>query len=125
MGWRYLMFTLGGMNVFLWAIRFVAFRLYESPRYLAGRGKDAEAVDVLRKVAEFNGCTCPLTTEDLKKAAHAAAEMEKYPLVLSKSSQYSLEPVKALFATKKMAWSSGLLVVLWGVCKKKRSPRML
>ena len=45
MGWRYLLFALGGMTLFLWAVRFFVFPLEESPRFLVGRGRDEEADD--------------------------------------------------------------------------------
>lgn len=109
------MFCLGGMTLLLWALRFFVFTFYESPRYLVGRGKDAEAIAVLQKVAAYNGRTCSLTVEDLQKAAQEVVVTEKTPGVLSKSSNYSSEHIKALFATKKLAWSTSLLIALWGI----------
>ena len=61
MGWRYLLFTLGGCTLLLWAFRFFVFKLEESPRFLAGRGLDAEAAAVVQRIAAFNGlslCFC-------------------------------------------------------------------
>ena len=54
MGWRYLLFALGGMTLFLWALRFFVFPLEESPRFLVGRGRDADAVaaDIRAAVTE-------------------------------------------------------------------------
>jgi len=72
MGWRYLLFTLGGLMLLLWSLRFFVFSLLESPRFLCGIGKDAEAVDVI------------------------------------------CNHIKALFATPKTAWSTSLLIAVWG-----------
>lgn len=47
-------------------IRFFVFHLYESPKYLMGRGRDEEAVEVVRKVAAYNGRETSLTVEMLK-----------------------------------------------------------
>ncbi|KAL8860874.1 MAG: hypothetical protein Q9178_002629 [Gyalolechia marmorata] len=55
MGWRYLLFTLGAICLFVFFLRFVVFRFQESPKYLLYRGKDEKAVEVLYNVAKFNG----------------------------------------------------------------------
>ena len=39
----------------MWVLRFFVFHLYESPKYLMGKGKDEEAVEVVRCVAVYNG----------------------------------------------------------------------
>ena len=74
MGWRYLLFTLGGCTLLLWGLRFFIFTLEESPRFLAGRGQDTEAVAVVQRLAAYNGRTSTLTVEQLTKAAEAARE---------------------------------------------------
>ena len=132
MGWRYLIFTLGGLTLLLWSVRFFAFRFHESPRYLVGRGQDREAVEVIHRIAEFNkkADLCTLTVEDLQRAVQEGpakiaqetnAEYEPLAIgsnrrkgLLSSSSHLSGSHVKALFATKKMAWSTSLLIVIWG-----------
>ncbi|KIJ64332.1 hypothetical protein HYDPIDRAFT_175668 [Hydnomerulius pinastri MD-312] len=119
MGWRYLLFTLGGLTLFLWALRFFIFTLLESPRFLSGIGKDAEAVDVIRKLAEYNGKTSTLTVEELE-APGRIYEGDSSPArdrrkILSKDSKFNAGHIKALFATPKMAWSTSLLIALWGI----------
>lgn len=49
------------MLVFL--LRFVVFTFQESPKYLLGRGKDAEAIKVLQSVAKVNKYDCHVTLE--------------------------------------------------------------
>ncbi|KAL0952893.1 hypothetical protein HGRIS_007112 [Hohenbuehelia grisea] len=116
MGWRYLLFTLGGLTLFLWGLRFFLFTLLESPRYLVGLGKDKEAVDVIHKVAQLNGSTTSLDVVTLEGVAGDASERrERKRKLLSDSSAYGLDHVKALFATWKMAWSTSLLIALWGI----------
>lgn len=112
MGWRYLLFTLGGLTLLMWAVRFFVFPLYESPRFLVGRGKDAEAVAVVHAIAKYNGRPCDLTVDQLA----AAGEKTTVPTskVLSASSHWSWVHIKALFATRKMAFSTTLLIALWG-----------
>ena len=128
MGWRYLLFALGGMTLFLWALRFFVFPLEESPRFLVGRGRDADAVAVVQRIATFNGRECALTVDQLRSAGEAAAASahvkegegeggeRRRRKVLSESSVFTVRHVKALFATRKLAWSTSLLIALWGAC---------
>jgi len=114
-GWRYVMFLLGGLMFLLWAIRFFVFRLLESPRYLVGRGKDREAVQVLHEVAAFNGKTCSLTVEDLQKVGDATAGSVMKINSVANVSRTSWIHIKRLFATRKMALSTTLLISQWGL----------
>lgn len=116
MGWRYLLFTLGGITLFLWGIRFFVFTLVESPRFLIGLNRDEEAVAVIHRLAQFNSTTTSLTVEMLKKAGEAASpsEVPKQRRVLSQSFALGIQNVKGLFRTKKMAFCTSLLIVIWG-----------
>ncbi len=115
----------------LFILRFFVFHLYESPRYLVGRGRDAEAVDVLHKVAAYNGKESRLTVEMLAAAGEAARrksgesasvievqdekEVGAVKAGLAASRQiFSGKHVKALFATRKLALSTTLLIWMWG-----------
>lgn len=115
-------------------IRLLAFKLFESPRYLLGHGRDAEAVAVVRQIAEYNGLGSAdpesnrgrISVEELNEAAMAVeARMEKEGKgrqvgewrrwrVLSEGSSWRMAHVRNLFGTKKMAWSTSLLIALWG-----------
>ena len=113
----------------LWCLRALVFRLYESPRYLVARGEDEKAVAVLHAVARINGTTCSLTVEQLKRAgAGAVASSSASPLIVNVNEEHKLGlrglakrslkemwiHVKSLFATRKVAWSTSLLIFLWG-----------
>ncbi|KAI0715627.1 MFS general substrate transporter [Cerioporus squamosus] len=128
MGWRYFLWTMGALMMVLFGLRFFVFRMYESPRFLVGRGRDAEAVDVVHAVARFNGRTSSLTVDMLREAegvvvekASEAMEGKKARVVdasargalARKLSVVDTGHVKALFATRKMAYSTSLLIVLW------------
>ncbi|KAH9919613.1 MFS general substrate transporter [Fomitopsis serialis] len=122
MGWRYLLFTLGGMTLVLWAIRFFAFNLEESPRYLVGRGRDADAVAVIHRIAAYNGRSSSLTVEQLAAAGERAVEANKaaagaagLPTLLSGTSVWTTYHIRSLFKTAKLAWSTSLLIVIWGI----------
>jgi len=63
MGWRYLMFTLGGITLTVFILRFVVFRFQESPKFLVYRGHDAKAIAVLEFIAKYNGRSCTVSRE--------------------------------------------------------------
>ncbi|EIN05730.1 MFS general substrate transporter [Punctularia strigosozonata HHB-11173 SS5] len=118
MGWRYLMFTLSALMLLLWALRFFAFPLFESPRYLVGKGRDAEAVAVVRKVAAFNGRpegAVSLDEDQLRAVDEKAGGQVGGGALLAQGSDFSVGHVKALFKTRRMAWSTTLLIFLWGI----------
>merc|ERR1712093_613210 len=64
-GWRYSMYTLGALMLFLWAIRFFVLPMHESPKYLIATGRDEEAVRVIQAIAKSNKREVQLTTDDL------------------------------------------------------------
>lgn len=116
MGWRYLIFIIGGLTLLLWGIRFLVFPLHESPRFLLGQGKDVEAVKAVHAIAKYNRVEGVVVSEEMleEAARQAGGEREERVGVLGKDSRYSSSHVKALFATRKMALSTSLLIALWG-----------
>lgn len=107
----------------LWVIRFFVFTLYESPKYLMGRGRDAEAVAVVHKVAAYNGVTSSLAVEHLQAVkmkdefgGKEGGELDTSAIAAAKRKleKFNAGHVKALFATRKLAWSTSLLIVIWG-----------
>lgn len=121
MGWRYLLFILGGITLFMWSLRFFFFDLVESPRYLVGKGEDAEAVAVIHKIAAYNSTTSSLTVEHLTQIGSMVDVGARGKGILSRSSNFTIDHIKALFATKEMAYSTSLLISIWG--KSTSSPR--
>jgi len=130
MGWRYFLIAMGGLMLILWAIRFFVFNLHESPKYLMGRGRDVEAVEVVHRVAAYNGTTSNLTVEDLTRAAAGhlgkrdVVDVEKEQAGMDTSAQaalrrqvakYNAGHVKALFATRKLAYSTTLVIIIWAL----------
>ena len=115
----------------LWVVRFFIFHLYESPKYLMGRGRDAEAVEVVHKVATYNGTTSKLTVEMLRDAGQLsgldqtdrdAFDTGAKAAVLRKLSSLNGSHVRPLFATRKLAYSTTLLIILWGEYTRYASP---
>ncbi|KAH8732211.1 major facilitator superfamily domain-containing protein [Phaeosphaeriaceae sp. PMI808] len=120
MGWRYFMITMGGVTLILFAIRFLVFTIFESPKYLMGKGRDFEAVAIVHEVARRNGKTCNLTLEDLKAcealpAGNTTSQVQTTATAAIKRNLQKIDAshVKALFATKKLALSTGLMTLIW------------
>jgi hypothetical protein len=67
MGWRYLLFTLGAITLFVFILRTIFFRFKESPKFLVYRGRDDKAVEVLQYVARFNGHESNITLETFEQ----------------------------------------------------------
>ncbi|KAH8091047.1 MFS general substrate transporter [Cristinia sonorae] len=122
MGWRYFMYAVGGFMLLLSFVRFFIFNLYESPRFLMSRGNDKAAVEVVHKIAKYNGKTSRLTVEMLKEAGDGAKSKDGEDLDVSAKAivarnlrQISMSHIKPLFATKKLAISTTLLMIIWGL----------
>ncbi|TCD68505.1 hypothetical protein EIP91_010561 [Steccherinum ochraceum] len=124
MGWRYFMYSVGGFMLLLSFVRLFLFHLYESPRYLMSRGEDERAVEIIHKIAEYNGITSNLTVDHLKDAAEKARashpdakdlDTTAKAVVKRNLSRVNFSHVKPLFATKKLALSTTLLMIIWGL----------
>jgi MFS family permease len=64
-GWRHFVFTIGIITLVMFAIRFFVFHLFESPKFLLSRGRQAEAVAVVHGIAFRNNAKTWLTEEIL------------------------------------------------------------
>ncbi|OAA68506.1 sugar transporter [Niveomyces insectorum RCEF 264] len=60
-GWRRFVATIGLLTFAMFVVRFFVFRLFESPKYLLSRGRQAEAVAVIHGLAHRNGTKTWLT----------------------------------------------------------------
>ncbi|KAI0632305.1 MFS general substrate transporter [Trametes polyzona] len=124
-GWRYFLYTVGGLVMVLFALRFFVFHLHESPRYLVGRGRDADAVAVLQKIAAYNRTRTRLTVEMLRAAGEQARrKMAESASVIEVGVRAALaaglemfdsKHIKALFATRKLALSTSILIWIWAL----------
>lgn len=66
-GWRYLMWTIGGITMVVFLGRILLFTFQESPKFLISKGKDQEALKVLYSIAAFNKQPVPaLTLKDFQ-----------------------------------------------------------
>lgn len=75
MGWRYTLICLGAICLTIFFLRFVVFRFQESPKFLLYRGSDDKAVEVLQKIAKFNGRESSITLESFEALTNEHASM--------------------------------------------------
>lgn len=66
MGWRYSVYTLGGITLLCFFLRFIVFNFQESPKFLLSKGRDGEAVAVVHRIATINGTSSTLSLDDLR-----------------------------------------------------------
>jgi hypothetical protein len=66
MGWRYLLFTLGGITLLVFCLRYVVFTFRETPKFLVYKGQDEKAIETLRHMAKVNNTECHLTIESFE-----------------------------------------------------------
>lgn len=137
MGWRYFLVvmvkpletpfrirlllttTKGGTALIMFFLRFVCFTIYESPKFLMGKGDDAGAVAIVHEVARRNGKTSTLTLDDLQACNVPTSTVEvsgpatqhngASAAVKRNLQKLDASHVKALFATKKLAYSTFLM----------------
>ena len=107
--------------LFLWSIRFFICPVYESPKFLVSVGQDDEAVKVIHMIAKRNGTQSSLTLEHLHNAAskygnEAGVQTRFATWELVKNSFKHLEGkhIKGLFATRRLAWSTSLIIFCYG-----------
>jgi hypothetical protein len=104
--------------------RFFIFHLYESPKYLLGQGRDEQAVEVVAAVAKANGTTSPLKIEHLRACeidyssvpGELAHQDTSYMANIRRAvRKFSFSHIKALWSTPRLAYSTTLVVLLWGI----------
>lgn len=108
------MIAMGSIAMLMFILRFFFFTLYESPKFLMGRGKDAEAVKVVHEVARRNGKTSPLSVTDLEAIdERGQVQTDASAAMKRKLEKLNFTHVRALFATPKLAYSTSLIMLIW------------
>ncbi|CAN3376903.1 hypothetical protein DIRU0_E40426 [Diutina rugosa] len=118
-GWRYFAFTMGGLTLIMFVIRFL-FPVYESAKYYVGKGDDAAAIASLDKIARFNRKMNPLTLAKLQEidemyGVEKNQTKSENQLVKERLKRFSLSHIRQCFGSKKLAWSTSLVVFTWGL----------
>ena len=108
------MIAMGGLAMIMFCCRFFIFTLYESPKFLIGRGRDEDAVRIVHEVASRNGNATNLTSEDLVVHDTEGNRMTSATAIVTRRLEIvNLAHVRALFASPKLAWSTSLIMLIW------------
>ena len=114
MGWRYFLITMGGLAMLMFIGRFVFFTIYESPKYLMGKGRNAHAVEVVHEVARRNRKTSALSQDELDGFDEGQAQgLSASNIVRQRLEKLRMNHIRALFDTPKRAWSTTLIILIW------------
>lgn len=108
---------MGGFTIAMFLLRFLVFDMHESPKFLMGRGKDAQAVESIHAVAKYNNVPSTLVLEDLTRidAGNGAHYTTIGAAVERNLERFKLDHVRALFATKELVFSTTLVMALWAL----------
>lgn len=127
-GWRVLLGVLGGVTLLVFFARFVVFNFHESPKFLLSKGRSAEAIEVLHKIAKFNRQPPPTLTLEHFRAIDIDAgidteEIEQQRALTWKESTIrawanfkdSIFKLKGLFGNRLQAFIFVLLAITYMV----------
>ncbi|KAL4788942.1 major facilitator superfamily domain-containing protein [Aspergillus venezuelensis] len=126
LGWRYAYWTFGGLTLAMFLAR-LFFRIYETPKYLLGKGRDQQAVDVVSKIAARNKTTTWLTishfeaidaalqipTTNVPSSDHQSYTNNNQAILNRTLQRFTPTKLKTLFSTPTLAFSTTMLLFLW------------
>ncbi|PHH76990.1 hypothetical protein CDD80_1012 [Ophiocordyceps camponoti-rufipedis] len=110
-GWRYALFTGGGLVLTLSLLRVTVIRLRETPKYQLSNGKDAELVETFHVLATKYGRPCSLTMDKLEACGTIKFTGRRDRFFLTEM----LAHVGGLFSTKTLAQSTIMIWLSWSV----------
>lgn len=114
MGWRYFMVAMGGLAMIMFVGRFLFFTIYESPKYLMGKGRNQQAVEVVHEIARRNGKTSSLTLAELDELDQGATQhFSAVNAVRQRLGKFRFNHIRALFDTPRRAWATTLIILIW------------
>jgi MFS family permease len=117
MGWRYEVIIIGVITFIVFIARYLVFTFHESPKFLISKGRDQEAIDVLRKIARFNKAPMPtLSLEDLQ-LIDANADTYQRPKDVKQSLVERFGFLRGLFLSRLQCFSFFLLAIAYMVSR--------
>jgi len=113
-GWRYFIAILGILTLFMFVCRFCIFHLFESPKFLLSRGRQSEAVVVVRRIAAYNGQRTWLTEDILDDiGGREETEFSAAEIAAQQVKKFSFEQLKPLFQGYRLGITTVLLWFIW------------
>lgn len=118
LGWRYLNYTMGATTLFMFLCRFLLFHLFESPKFYLAKGRQREAILVVRAIAYINGQKTWISEEVLDKIGGASADAKEsqlttFQIVKRTVGKFSSDRIRPLFAERRLAINTALLWTIW------------
>ena len=118
MGWRYFNITLGAITFSMFVCRFFFFHLYESPKFLLSRGRQADAVATVYGIAHANNRKTWLSVEVLNEVGGYPENDREVKLSTSEIfkrnlSKFSTQRIGPLFSTKRLGFMTALIWLCW------------
>lgn len=119
-GWRYFLYTMGGLTLLMFLSRF-AFGVLESPRFFIAKGNDEKAVEIIHKIAKINKKEIDLTLEQLQFIDQQygvdtdSISKQKNHLIKEKLTKYNFSHIRQCFGSRKLFISSCLVIWTWGI----------
>ncbi|KAL0942288.1 major facilitator superfamily transporter [Colletotrichum truncatum] len=124
-GWRRFVLTIGLVTFLMFVVRFFAFQLFESPKFLLSKNRQAEAVAVIHGIAFRNGAKTWLTEEILDAVAEGVV-VDGEPLGRSSSrpgrttsvlrerlKSFSGDRLRPLFKTRTLGLATAIVWFVW------------
>ncbi|KAH7026127.1 sugar transporter [Microdochium trichocladiopsis] len=119
-GWRYFVISIGVITVVMFVLRFFLFHLFESPKFLLSKGRQAEAVAVVHGIAYRNGKKTWLTEEILdavvdgdRRAHEPVPQVSIVSIIRKNLTSMSLSHIRPLFANPLLARTTVLIWFCW------------
>jgi len=102
---------MGALTIFMFIARFLLFHLFESPKFLLSRGRQAEAVGVVHGIATKNKTTTWLTEDilneiggDVEKVSDL--KLTTWEIIRRKFGSFSTDRIMPLFASRRLGWTT-------------------
>lgn len=117
-GWRYFVRTIGIITFVMFLVRFFLFHMFESPKFLLSRGRQAEAVAVVQGIASRNGRKTWLTEEILDAVVddpspRPRTRLSTTNIIKTKLTSFSADRIRPLFNTRKLGVTTSLIWFCW------------
>ncbi|AEO62450.1 uncharacterized protein THITE_2106628 [Thermothielavioides terrestris NRRL 8126] len=117
-GWRNFVLTIGIITFAMFLVRFFLFQMFESPKYLLSRGRQAEAVAVVQGIAFKNGRRTWLTEEVLDAVVddaspRARSRLSTTNIIKNRLASFSAERIRPLFSNPKLGLTTSLIWFCW------------
>ncbi|KAK4104111.1 MFS general substrate transporter [Parathielavia hyrcaniae] len=117
-GWRHFVTAIGVITFVMFLVRFFLFHMFESPKFLLSRGRQAEAVAVVQGIALKNNRKTWLTEEILDAVVEDQTppirrKLSTKNIIRNKLAAFSSERIRPLFNNRKLGLTTSLMWFCW------------